>query len=266
MEQYIRDKKHAALKPADGTSNLRLDILDIALRDPDYGAMASTSELVDQLKTFFFAGHDTTASTISWSYYFLSRNPSALARLRQELDDVFGPNTGPLEAAEQIIADNKMHTKLEYTLAVIRESLRLEPPAASAREPPGPNYHFKTRAGKSFFAPEGSMIYTTAWMLHRDADAWGPDALEFKPERFMSGNPIPRGYMPFSKRPRDCIGSTLAYLEVSHCLRGLIHFLQSKIILALTVRKFDFEPCKAFFRIYKGTVHTTSYCSGILIN
>jgi cytochrome P450 len=212
MKEYIKDKLAGGVQKKKWTSASG-DILDLALQDPDYGQSASTSELVDQLKTFFFAGHDTTASTISWSYYFLSHHPEELLRLRKELDDVFGPHTAPTQVAERFMADPKIHTKLDFTLAVIKESLRLEPPAAPAREPV-PNYYFKTRSGATFHAPLGSMVYTTAWMLHRNKSVWGPDAMEFKPGRFMPGNTIPWGYIAFAKRPRDCIGSSLAYLEV----------------------------------------------------
>jgi cytochrome P450 len=208
MEQYIRDKKRANKE-----SSKSRDILDLALADPEYGSTASMSELVDQMKTFFFAGHDTTASTISWSYYFLSHHPSSLTRLRKELDDIFGPNTSPAQVATQLIADPKLHNKLDFTLAVIKESLRLEPPAATAREPT-PNYTFKTSSGATMYPPVGSMIYLSAWMLHRNKNVWGEDAEEFRPERFMPGNSIPWGYIAFAKRPRDCIGVSLAYLEV----------------------------------------------------
>jgi cytochrome P450 len=213
MKVYIQDKHdagHDSQKEWKGSSG---DILDLALLDPDYGRSASTSEIVDQLKTFFFAGHDTTASALSWSYYFLSHHPAELLRLRQELDEVFGINTTPSEVAKKFVDDPKLHTKLDFTLAVIKESLRLEPPAAPLREVP-PNYHFKTSSGATFAPPEGTMIYLSAWMLHRSTDVWGDDAGEFKPERFMPGKPLPWGYIPFSKRPRDCIGSSLAYLEV----------------------------------------------------
>jgi cytochrome P450 len=212
MRTYIQDKLDAT-----NDSSIKLkgnnDILDLALLDPDYGKSASTSELVDQLKTFFFAGHDTTASTLSWSYYFLSHHPQELLRLRQELDKVFGVNTTPSQVAKQLIDDPKLHTKLDFTLAVIKESLRLEPPAAPIREST-PNYHFKTTSGKTFYPPDKSMIYLSAWLLQRSPDVWGDDAGEFKPDRFMSGKSLPWGYIPFSKRPRDCIGSSLAYLEV----------------------------------------------------
>lgn len=220
MAEYIRQKKalHANSDKlwnsvGDG------DILDRALLDPEYGSTASTSELVDQLKTFFFAGHDTTASTISWSYYYLSRNPGTLARLRAELDEVFGPGTSPADVARQLRENAKLHLKLDYALAVIKEALRLEPPAAPARAVPA-NYSFTTSSGTVYHPTEGSMIYVSAWLLHRNKSVWGENATEFRPERFLPGQPLPWGYMPFSKRPRDCIGSSLAYLEVHSLLCG----------------------------------------------
>jgi cytochrome P450 len=242
METYIKDKITATGTAEKSWKSSQGDILDLALTDPDYGSEASTSELVDQLKTFFFAGHDTTASTISWSYYFLSHNPSALASLRAELDAVFGAGTSPADVAKQLNSDSKLHTKLDYTLSVIKESLRLEPPAAPAREAPA-NYSIHTSTGFTIVPPQGTMVYISAWMLHRNPRVWGEDSNEYRPERFMSGNPIPWGYLAFSKRPRDCIGSTLAYLE-------------AKIILALTARHFDFEPTIKFYRVLKGTVWT----------
>jgi len=211
MKQYILDKK-ASQKETSPTKPK--DILDLALSDEDYGSSASTSELIDQLKTFFFAGHDTTASTISWAYYFLSHSPTSLSLLRAEHDTVFGATSTPQDVAQKLIQDPKLHNKLDYTLAVIKEGLRLEPPAAPAREI-SPGYVFKTRSGGEFVFPEGTMVYLSGYLLHRNRFVWGEDAREFKPERFMPGRHIPWGYVPFSKRPRDCIGSNLAYLEVS---------------------------------------------------
>lgn len=214
METYIKDKI-ARMDSQNSWKQGNNDILDLALLDPDYGKTASISELVDQAKTFFFAGHDTTASTISWSYYLLSHHPKELHCLRKELDNVFGENTTPAEVSKQIIADPKLLAKLDYTLAVIKESLRLEPPASPARQAPS-NYHFRTNSGKLFNPPEGAMVYLSSWMLHRNSQVWGDDASEFRPDRFLNGKSIPWGYLVFSKRPRDCIGLNLAYLEVTH--------------------------------------------------
>ena len=220
MEQYIREKKAIHAKSSKSwKSSGRGDILDLALLDPEYGSKASTSELVDQLKTFFFAGHDTTASTISWSYYYLSHNPAVLSRLRAELDEVFGPGSSPADVAQQFRENPKCHLRLDYTLAVVKEALRLEPPAASARAAPR-NYSFTTSSGTVYYPTEGTMLYTSAWLLHRNKSVWGENAMEFQPERFLPGAPLPWGYMPFSKRPRNCIGSPLAYLEVAETLAG----------------------------------------------
>jgi cytochrome P450 len=213
MKQYILDKK--ASQSTNSPTGKPKDILDLALSDPDYGSSASTSELIDQLKTFFFAGHDTTASTISWTYYFLSHSPPSLLLLRKELDSIFGQGSTPQDVASQLINDPKTHTRLDYTLAVIKESLRLEPPGAPAREIPR-DYIVKTRSGAEYAFPEGTMVYLSAWLLHRNRHVWGDDAREFKPERFLPGKHVPWGYVPFSKRPRDCIGSNLAYLEVEN--------------------------------------------------
>jgi cytochrome P450 len=212
LKAYIEDK--LAVRKDQTEKSMTRDILDLALLDPEYGPSASVSELVDQLKTFLFAGHDTTASTISWAYYFLSHNPTELLRLRKELDQVFGLNTTPSQVAKSLIDDPKLHGKLDFTFAVIKETLRLEPPAASARETMA-DYQLTTSSGTVISCPQGAMVYTSAWMLHRDPIIWGEDAEQFRPERFMPGHPYSsKGYMAFSKRPRDCIGSNLAYLEV----------------------------------------------------
>ena len=218
------------------------DIFDIAFQANDLPHRM----ILDQLRSIFVAGHDSTAATMSWIYYFLYWSPNALLRIRQEHDEVFGVNTTPADVAAQLIADPKLHIKLEFTLAVVKESLRLEPPASSPREPTK-NYHFTTSTGRTYAPPEGSMIYLSAWILHRNKALWGEDAEKFIPQRFMPGRTIPWGYIPFSKRPRDCVGSYLALLEC-------------KIILALTIRRFDFEPSIPFVRVVRGTVSSPFWC------
>jgi len=211
MLHFIDQRKRSDLNSNKNGTKTTRDILDFALADPEYAA--SIEELVDQMKTFFFAGHDTTAATISWALYFLHQNPTELEHLRKEHDAVFGAGTSPAEVARKFIEDPNIHIKLEFTLAVVREALRLEPPASLAKTAPK-NYYVTTRSGATVHIPEGALIYTSGWMVHHNKQVWGEDADEFKPERFMHGNPIPWGYMPFGKRPRDCIGMNLAYLEV----------------------------------------------------
>jgi cytochrome P450 len=132
------------------------DILDLALNDAEYGKQATTSEIIDQMKTFFFAGNDTTSSILCWVYVYLHQNPLALAALRKEIDDVFGVGT-PEDVACQIIKNPKLLNQLDYTLAVIRETLRLEPPAQMIRTTSEP-YEVITQSGTSYIIEKDAPI------------------------------------------------------------------------------------------------------------
>ena len=187
-------------------------VIDLALQN-DYGSKAARSDLVRQLKTFLFAGHDTSAATISWAYYYLSFHPEVLAKLRAEHDAVFGPFSDTQSLAAKLSSEPKLLSKLDYTLAVIREALRLQPVGDGAREAPR-GYVIRTANGLEFEAGE-IMISPQHKGLHTDEAVWGPSAQEFDPGRFMNGK-IPTGFMPFSTRPRDCIGRNLVYIEVNY--------------------------------------------------
>ena len=120
--------------------------------------------------------------------------------------------TEPHQVAEQIITNPNTLNQLEYTLAVIREVLRLEPPTQLIRTPNQP-YPITTRIGTTHIVEPGVLIMINTYQMARSKYIWGEDAEEFRPERFLNGN-VPPAFMTFSKRPRDCIGTNLAYLEV----------------------------------------------------
>ena len=214
MEKYIREKLATIDNSKTSWKESKGDILDIALLDPDYGKSASMSELVDQVKTFFFAGHDTTASTISWCYYFLSHQVPEYKRFSPPLVGSISATT--IEDFEAMARDV---SPSEIDVLEVRPGRAPivpgwpQDPAAPVRETTE-NYHFRTTSGRIFTPPSKTMIYTSSWLLHRNHAVWGDDADEFKPERFMPGKSIPWGFIAFSKRPRDCIGFSLAYLEV----------------------------------------------------
>lgn len=94
--------------------------------DPEFKKAA-----INNMKTFIFAGHDTTSATICYAYYYLSKNPEALRKSRAELDEVFGTDSATV--AEQLKQDAYMLNRLDYTTAVTREVLRLQPPASTLR-------------------------------------------------------------------------------------------------------------------------------------
>ena len=165
------------------------------------------------MKTFLFAGHDTSASMLSWSYYYLSFHPSCHAKLKREHDAVFGVYTDPRVVADKIRRNPTLLSRLEYTLAVLKESLRLRPIGDGVRYAPLEGYVIRTGTGSEFDA-SGTILNAQHGGLHTREEVWGLTAGEFDPERFMGGKHVPIGYMPFATRPRDCIGRNLAYLEV----------------------------------------------------
>jgi cytochrome P450 len=199
---------------------------EIAHMDPAFRTAA-----ISNIKTFLFAGHDTTSSTICYAYYYLSKNPSMLARIRAEHDEVFGPD--PSQTSSQLKTNAHLLNKLEYTTAVIKESLRLQPPASTVRVGQEDFFLHDPETGNPIPTAD-LMLWAVDVGLHRNPAHW-TDPHTFDPERFLqkssdgkpeAANPA---YVPFSKGPRNCIGQELAMIE-------------SRIILALTMRLFDFSP------------------------
>jgi cytochrome P450 len=152
--------------------------------------------------TLFLAGHETTALTLSWTWYLLSQNPAAEARLEEELRGVLAGRTP--EVSDLM--------RLPYLQAVLTEVLRLYPPAYMlARTSIAPC----TIGG--YDIPTGTTILMSQWLMHRDARYFDdPDA--FRPERWLDGlaDWLPAGvYLPFGDGPRRCIGQGFALLEAA---------------------------------------------------
>lgn len=181
---------------------------------------------IDNLLALLFAGHDTTASTICYCYYLLHQNPNTLVKIRQELDEVFGVGGG---AGEALKKDPYLINKCNYTLAVVKETLRLWSPASSVRQG-RKDYFIKDPITGNMLPTDGMLVWPIPMGMHRDS-RYFDDAQIFKPERFMPENVdklTPNAYRPFEKGPRNCIGQELALIEM-------------KVVLALTVREFDIK-------------------------
>lgn len=173
----------------------------IASMDED-GTQMMPRQLRDETMTLFLAGHETTALTLSWTWYLLAQNPVTEGRLREELS--------------RVLAGRRMEAKdtesLPYLDAVIREALRLYPPAyliaRLAIEP-------FDLGGYSF--PAGTTVLMSQWVMHRDA-RYFPEPLAFRPERWLDGLAarLPaHAYFPFGGGPRRCIGQGFAMMEAA---------------------------------------------------
>jgi cytochrome P450 len=217
-------------------------VLALALKDIDHLNAESLQSTADQIKTFFFAGHDTTSILLQWLFYALSIHPRCLKAIRAEHDAIFG-DRDPRDVFSE--KPDESVKALSYTSACIKEALRLWPPAASARlPPPGKGCKVRLEDGQELCL-DGTMLYVNHFLIQRDPKVYGETANEFVPERWLGdtdttgtrkdeegsqvgASQIPiSAWRPFERGPRNCIGQELANLE-------------ARVILACVMRRYDF--------------------------
>ncbi|KAE9376613.1 cytochrome P450 [Stipitochalara longipes BDJ] len=240
MNSYLEkvlDDRFANSNP-DPVKSRRKPAIDLALDEytqqqkeediarSDHGIdKAFKANAIDQMKSFIFAGHDTTSSTMAYAYLLLSQHPKELEKARAELDGVFG--TDYSQTGDLIKQNPNLVNSLPFILGVLRETLRLFPPIMTVREGNGTI----TYEGITYDI-NGYMVFEVCHSIHRNAEYF-PSPDDFIPERWVPGSDhfqeIPKdAFRPFEKGPRDCIGQQLAMLEM-------------KIVLALTLKDFDFQ-------------------------
>jgi cytochrome P450 len=177
------------------------DLLSMLLHAEDEdGNRMGPRQLRDEVMTVVLAGHETTAIALSWTFHLLGENPGAEAKLSVELQEVLdgrAPNVGDLP-------------RLRYADAVIKESMRLYPPAwAVGREALG-----ECDIG-GYLVPRGTQMFISQYVTHRDPRFFDyPEA--FDPSRWQDGRTEalpPYAYFPFGGGPRLCIGSNFARME-----------------------------------------------------
>lgn len=177
------------------------DLLSMLLAATDELGGMDEQQLLDEVITLFVAGHETTSNALTWTWYLLSQNPEAAARLQAELDAV-------LAGRRPMLADLE---RLPYALMVIKEAMRLYPPvyALNGRQAA------EDVAIGDYVIPRNSYVLISQWGLHHNPRLF-PDPYRFDPERFSAANEpsIPRyGYIPFGAGPRVCIGNSFALME-----------------------------------------------------
>jgi cytochrome P450 len=168
--------------------------------DQGDGRGLSDKEIRDQLVTLYLAGHDTTSHALSWSFYLLSQNPGALAKLESELQRVLG---GRLPTFDDLPA-------LPYTEQVFKEAMRLYPPAMAI-----PRRATEDTSIGPYFVPAGSDAVIWVYRTHHD-ERFFPEPTRYSPERFDEVNTEERpkhAYLPFGAGQRACIGQAFAMIE-----------------------------------------------------
>ena len=181
-------------------SNPDLITMLMAARDPENPSEPGMSDqqIRDEAMTIFLAGHETTANAMAWTWHLLARAPEVEARLHAELDRVLAGRTPAVDDVP----------KLDYTRAVIAESMRLYPPAwTMGRRAIEPH----TIGGYSI--EKDALVLASQWVVHRDPRWWdNPNA--FRPERWLADSRRPKyAYFPFGGGNRVCIGESFAWTE-----------------------------------------------------
>ncbi|MGI9166311.1 MAG: cytochrome P450 [Pyrinomonadaceae bacterium] len=178
------------------------DLLSMLLEAQDEdGSQMTDKQLRDEVMTIFLAGHETTALTLSWTWYLLAQNPAVEEKFHAELDEVLG---GRLPAMEDL-------QRLKYTDMIVREAMRLYPPAYGL----GREAIEDCEIG-GFRVPRKTQVFMFQWVTQRDPRFF-PEPDAFQPERWTEefANGLPKyAYFPFGGGPRFCIGNTFATMEI----------------------------------------------------
>jgi len=191
-------------------------------KDPETGESMDALQLRDEMLTIFTAGHETTAQSLTWTFYLLDRNPEVLERLRKEVTTVLDGRFPSAEDARHLI----------YTQMVIEESLRLYPVA----------WHVYKTSNKEdviggYRIPANASLVLCHYLTQRSANFWkDPDS--FIPERFVPHAPEPRtdfSYFPFGTGSRFCLGSHFAMLEMKLMIAAVVQKYRLRLVQQQTV-------------------------------
>ncbi|XP_040376783.1 cytochrome P450 734A2 [Oryza brachyantha] len=177
-------------------------------------------DMVEECKTFFFAGKQTTTNLLTWATVLLAMHPDWQDRARREVLDVCGADELP----------SKEHLpKLKTLGMIISETLRLYPPAVATIR----RAKVDVRLSDGCMIPRDMELLIPIMAVHHDARYWGPDAAQFNPARFAGGASRaakhPMAYIPFGLGSRMCVGQNLARLE-------------AKLAMAVLLQRFHFRP------------------------
>ncbi|XP_071689959.1 cytochrome P450 714C2-like [Rutidosis leptorrhynchoides] len=207
-------------KTATEAKDLLQTIIEAAKKDDEgnnkWINIDSHKFIVDNCKSLYFAGYETTATSASWCLMLLAEHQEWQDHCRAEVLDICGDE----------LPDMNMLQSMKTLTMVIQEALRLYPPVAfTVREA------FEDIKLKNILIPKGMNVQPVIPMLHHNPELWGPDVHDFKPERFADGIKsackIPQAYLPFGMGQRICAGQHFAMAEL-------------KVILALFLSRFIF--------------------------
>ena len=208
--RIIRERRESESDKGDLLSML------MSARDED-GSRMTDRQLRDEVMTFLLAGHETTALSLSWAWFLLSENPEAENKLHHELARVLDGKNPSFEDLPRLC----------YTEAVVKESVRLYPPAWSLARTAAEDFEIG-----GYLVPAGSNVVMSQWIMHRDPRFF-PSPEQFDPGRWFEEHTqrLPRfAYFPFGGGPRYCVGASFAMMEATLLLAAIAQRFRLRMV------------------------------------
>ncbi|KAF4826123.1 Cytochrome P450 94A1 [Colletotrichum tropicale] len=205
------DSEKRAGKPVDTVSAEeavdRLNDISGSLIHSFLDAIGDEQLVADAALNYLSAGRDTTAQALTWTFYLLMKHPDVVVKIRDEVDSL---TAGSEKSFEKTISERCNPTSTPYTFAVFCEALRIFPPIP---------FEIKqavqaTTLPDGTFLPQNSVIVWCTWAMNRSRVTWGPDADQFRPERWLVDgkvlNKTASEFPVFNGGPRTCLGKKMA--------------------------------------------------------
>lgn len=203
IEQIIQERRSTAVNGRIQDSGDLLSMLLLA--EDEAGHSMSDQQVRDEAVTLFAAGHETTANTLTWTWYLLAQHPEVAAKLEAEIEQVLGLGAnGRLPTLADL-------PHLPYAEMIVKEAMRLYPPAWAL----GSRQASEATTIGDYTIPQGGLIFIAPYVVHRQPQYF-PDPEQFDPERFHPEREktVPRyAYIPFGGGPHVCIGNSFAMME-----------------------------------------------------
>lgn len=197
----------------------RQAFLDLLLDANENKNLLTDQDIREEVDTFMFEGHDTTASGISWTLYILGCYPDVQQKVFDEIDSIFNGTDRPATLADL--------NEMKYLERVIKESMRIFPPVPVLGRILSEDVQLD-----EYLIPKGTSVTIQVYYLHRDPRFF-PDPEKFDPDRFLPDNiegRNPYAYIPFSAGSRNCIGQKFAMYEEKAVLSSIIRKFRWKSV------------------------------------
>ncbi|KAK0200214.1 cytochrome P450 [Desarmillaria ectypa] len=236
VEALNRKAKTGKLVEDEKESDENMSLLARLVENTD-----DTKVIRDELVNILVAGRDTTASLLTFAVYMMCEHPEMATRLRSEILEKVGTRAPTYEDIRD----------MKYLRAFLNETLRLYPPVPMNSRSSKVATTLPNKGRAPYYVPKDTVVNYSVFSMHRRTDLWGPDALEFDPDRFLDQRlhkyltPNPYIFVPFNAGPRICLGQQFAYNEASYYLIRLLQTFSS-FSLAMDAQPAEGIPPKSW--------------------